>query len=86
MNVYERPAIQVAKQRARHWDRSYDVHVTVEPPLLTMRFPDGETLRFRFRWSPAVRGVQWLTEDLQTLDVAPGWYVRAKARARNGQG
>jgi hypothetical protein len=37
--------------------------VTVEPPLVTVDFPDGETLRFRFRWSPLVSGVQWLAED-----------------------
>ena len=85
MNVYQRRAIQLAKQRARHWERSYDVRVTVENPRLTVHFPDGETLCFRFRWSPAVRGVQWLTQDLQALDMAPGWYVRAKAQARNSQ-
>jgi hypothetical protein len=51
------------KDRARHWERSYGVRVTVEPPLVTVDFPDGETLRFRFRWSPLVSGVQWLTED-----------------------
>jgi hypothetical protein len=64
--------VQHAKDRARHWERSYDVRVTVEPPLVTVRFPDGETLRLRFRWSPLVNGVQWLTEDLRALDMAPG--------------
>jgi hypothetical protein len=63
MNVYQRYALKAAKDRARHWERSYGVRVTVEPPLVTVDFPDGETLRFRFRWSPLVSGVQWLTED-----------------------
>jgi hypothetical protein len=85
MNIYERHALRLAKQRARHWERSYDARVTVENPRLTVHFPDGETLRFRFRWSPAMRGVQWLTEDLQALDKAPGWLVRAKARDKSGQ-
>jgi hypothetical protein len=83
MNIYERYALKAAKQRARHWERSYDVRVTVENPKLTVHFPDGETLSFRFRWSPLVNGVQWLTEDLRALDMAPGWYVRAKALAGN---
>jgi hypothetical protein len=85
MNVYERYALKAAKDRARHWESTYDVRVTVEPPLVTVRFPDGETLCFRFRWSPLVHGVQWLTEDLQALDMVPGLLVRAKALARNGQ-
>jgi hypothetical protein len=50
---------------------------------VTVRFPDDETLRFRFRWSPLVHGVQWLTEDRWALDKVPGLYVRAKALARN---
>jgi hypothetical protein len=70
------------KDCARHWERAYGVRVTVEPPLVTVRFPDGETLRFR--WSPLVHGVQWLTEDRRALDKVPGLYVRAKALARNG--
>jgi hypothetical protein len=70
MNVYERCALKAAKDRARDWERSYDMRVTVEPPLLTVRFPDGETLRFRFGWSPAVRGVELLTEDRMVLDEA----------------
>jgi hypothetical protein len=49
MNVYERYALKHAKDRARHWESTYDVRVTVEPPLVTVRFPDGETQRFRFR-------------------------------------
>ena len=86
MNLYERYALKHAKIRAHHWETTYDVQVTVEPPLLTVRFPDGEELRFRFRWSPLVNGVQWLTEDRQALDKVPGRYVRAKALAKNGQG
>jgi hypothetical protein len=86
MNLYERHALKLAKDRAYHWEQKYNVQVTVEPPLLTVRFPDGETLTFRFRWSPDLHGVEWLAEDLRALDKAPGWYVRAKALARNGEG
>jgi hypothetical protein len=86
MNVYDRYALKAAKDRARHWESAYNVRVTVEPPLVTVRFPDGETLRFRFRWSPLVNGVQWLTEDLRALDKVPGLLVREKALTRNGQG
>jgi hypothetical protein len=64
----------------------YNVQVTVEPPLVTVRFPDGETSRFRFRSSPLVSGVHWLTEDRQALDIAPGLLVREKALTRSGQG
>jgi hypothetical protein len=53
---------------------------------LTVRFPDGETLRFRLRWSPLVNGAQWLTEDRQALDKVPGLLVRETALTRNGQG
>jgi hypothetical protein len=56
--VGERHALKTAQDRAHDWERAYDVRVTLEPPLLTVPFPDGETLRFRFRWSPAVRGVE----------------------------
>jgi hypothetical protein len=73
------------KDRARHWERAYGVRVTVEPPLVTVRFPDGETLRLRFRRSPLVNGVQWLTEDRQALDKVPGLLVRERALARNGR-
>jgi hypothetical protein len=85
VNVYQRYALKAAKNRARHWERAYGVRATVEPPLVTVRFPDGETLRFRFRWSPLVNGVQWLTEDRQALDKVPGLLVRERALARNGR-
>jgi hypothetical protein len=58
--------------------------VTVEPPLLTVRFPDAETLCFRFRWSPALGHVKWLTEHRMALDKVPRLYVRAKALVSNG--
>jgi hypothetical protein len=86
MNVSERGAIRLAKQCSRRWERKYGVQVTGEYPVAVVHFPDGETLRFRFRWSPLVNGVQWLTEDRMALDKLPGLYVRAKALARNGQG
>jgi hypothetical protein len=85
MNIYERYALKHAKDRARHWESTHGVQVTLEPPLLTVHFPDGETLRFRFRWSPLVNGVQWLTEDRMALDKVPGLLVRERALARNGQ-
>jgi len=84
-NICERHALKLAKDRAYHWEQKYDVQVTVEPPLLTVHFPDGETLCFRFRWSPDLHGVEWLRGDLRKLDKTPGLLVREKALAMSGQ-
>ena len=85
MNVYQRYALQAAKDRARDWESTYDVRVTVEPPRVTVHFPDGETLCFRFRWSPELDGVEWLRGDPRKLDKTPGLLVRQKALARHAR-
>jgi hypothetical protein len=62
--------------RGRHCERAYDVRVTIEPPLLT--------LRFRSRWWPALRSVQRLTQDRTALDKVVALIVRAKALVADG--
>jgi hypothetical protein len=48
--------------------------------------PSPQELTCSAAKSPAVRGVEWLTQDRMALDKVPRLYVRPKAWARDGQG
>jgi hypothetical protein len=58
-----------------------DIQVDVEASKLTVRFQKGAP-GFISDWSPALSGVERLTKELQALDKAPGWQVRATAQGK----